>query len=98
MSKRIHFSAWGKRADELDLPAYAMRRDDGYGDDIEAVCRAIERTTRLDVVTCRPDGTSLSKGKSDARHYQMTLGRPCPGGGWTPEAEIWVAIPYQTEV
>ncbi len=93
MSRRIHFSTWGPRADELDLPAYAMRRDDG--DEIGAICRAIERTTRLDVVTCRPDGVSLSRGKPDSRHYQLTLGRPCPGGGWTPKAEIWVAIPCE---
>ena len=25
-------------------------------------------------------------------HCAVTLGSPCPGGGYTPEAEVWVAV------
>lgn len=90
--RRQDYSYWGNHRD-LAMPAYAMR-DVDCESGIEAVRRAIERSTGLHVVTCRPDGTSLPERD---RHYQMTLGSRVPGGGWCPEAEIWVAIPAPTE-
>ncbi len=98
MSRRIHFTAWGVSYPKLRLPAYAMRPSDKiYGGEREWVCRAIERKTGLHVVTCRPDGVSQCKDLPDSRHYQLTLGRPCRGGGWSPEAELWVAIPVRKD-
>lgn len=88
---RVNYSAFGRRARELALPDYAMK---GEGETkIDAVCRAIERNTRLVVVTCRPDGTAIFSKHDHRAQYQLTLGTPAPGGGWTPKAEIWVQIP-----
>jgi hypothetical protein len=39
----------------------------------------------LRVITLREDGYS-----SDSTHYQATLGRLCPGGGFIPDVEIFV--------
>ena len=94
MSKRIHFSTWGKGTRDLEMPAYAMA--DQYEIDTTAsrVADAIARKNGLQVVTLRSDGTALDrKGRPESRHYQTTLGRPCRGGGWTPVAELWFSIP-----
>lgn len=92
MTNRVNFVAWGNRVDRITLPAYAMRQD--YETDLEAVVRACERASRL--VCCagpRNEGTALNRGEPKAHHYAFTLGRPARGGGYSPEAEIWVSIP-----
>jgi hypothetical protein len=92
MSNRVKFSAWGRKVDRITLPAYAMRKD--YETDLEAVVRACERASGL--VCCagpRNEGIAISGGKLEANHYAFTLGRPVSGGGYSPEAEVWISIP-----
>ena len=73
MSTRIRFSAAGRHPGRI--PAYAILTD--ADDSTEAaVCRAIERTTRSDVVACSSDGHS-----EGASHWQLQLGRPVGRAG-----------------
>lgn len=93
-TKRVHFSSWGLGLDKIDLPAYAMRQD--YESKIEAVVRACERSSGL--VCCagpRNEGTALERGQPYEYHHAFTLGRPVCGGGFSPEAEVWIAIPVE---
>ena len=87
---RIYFTAWGRNSDRWTVPAYAV--SDDIESDSARVAAAIARKSQLSVVTLRSDGQGITNGETDSYHYQMTLGRPCPGGGWTPKAEIWFAI------
>jgi len=92
MSRRVSFTTWGRRARGLSFAQYAVAQD--YEAKIEAVVRSIQRTTGL--VCCagpRYDGMTLEKGKRCAIHYQITLGTPCRGGGFTPKAKVWISIP-----
>ena len=82
---RVYFSAWGYRVPEL--PAYAVRADHESASD--AVYRSICRRAKL--VVCggpRSEGTTAE----GLRHYYATLGTRAPGGGYTPGAEVWIAI------
>lgn len=87
---RYKYTTWGRG----DVPrgGYAVARD---GEDaVEAVIRSMERKSRLQ--RCggpRGEGTAVHRGVPTARHYAVTLGTPCRGGGWTPRAEVWFAIP-----
>ncbi len=94
MSSRISFDVWGNTKG-LTIPAYAMADLNGIESRAGRVAAAIARRNGLEVVTLRSDGTALDKGQPSAFHYQTTLGRPCPGGGWTPEAELWFSIPVE---
>lgn len=60
----------------------------------EAVARSLARRTRTSVVTVRHDGWAkpAAGGNTHKPHYQITLGRPCPGGGWTPVVELMVCV------
>lgn len=83
---RVDFECWGVRGC-CELPKYAVAREEESP--IEAVCRAIENKNRGKVViNCRPD-CHTADGES---HYQLTIGRRCPGGGYTPTAERWVSV------
>ncbi len=85
---RLHYTVWGRGLALLDLPAYAVQAD-GEGE-AEAVYRSIARRNRLHVCGGpRSEGKSLMDG---ARHFAATLGKRCPGGGYTPIAEVWIAI------
>jgi len=95
MSKRIKYSSWGRGCSALSFPAYAMLDTDndrwGLG---RTVAESIARKNHKHVVNCRPDGTALDgKGKPEARHYQVTLGSKCRGGGYTDLFQFWIAIP-----
>jgi hypothetical protein len=90
MSKRINFNYWG--AQRLRMPAYAMMGD--AFSRIDAVCRAIARSTGLAVANCRGDGTALDRhGRPEADHYELTLGRPLRSGGYSVEGRLWVSLP-----
>jgi hypothetical protein len=92
MSRRIHFSTWGRRVDRVTIASYAIERDGRYG--IDAVVASIERSSGLCVCGGpRWDGDNCERGRRVASHYQITLGRPCSGGGYTPVAGLWVSIP-----
>jgi hypothetical protein len=67
-----------------------MRDPDEYETGLDAVRRAIARRTGLAVCSTSPQGVSLPERE---RHYQITLGQPCPGGGYSVEGEMWIAIP-----
>lgn len=90
MRKRIDFTAWGRGQWEAPAYAYVTEERDGPAD---AVATAIARKSGLQVVTMRSDGHGVTRGEIDSHHYVMTLGTLCPGGGYTPEAEVWFAIP-----
>ncbi len=96
MSNRINFTAWGNTKG-LTIPAYAMADPDEIDSPAARVASSIARKNGLEEVTLRSDGTALSKGKPESHHYQTTLGKPCPGGGWTPEAELWFSIPVEVD-
>ncbi len=92
---RIYFSAWGRQTHRWEAPVYAYLTDEDLSAS-DAVARAIARKSGLQVATLRPDGTALDRhGDPESHHYQMTLATPCPGGGWTPQAEVWFAIPVE---
>ena len=94
MSSRITFDVWGNTKG-LVIPAYAMADPDGIESRAARVAAAIARKNGLEVITMRGDGTALTNGEPSSNHYQTTLGKPCPGGGWTPEAELWFSIPVE---
>lgn len=84
--EHVRFTAWGRWARDNALPAYAVRRD---GEDRScAVARAIARRAGLVVVTLTQDGWE----PNGTTHFHATLGTPCRGGGWTPQAEVWFAV------
>jgi len=92
--QRINFSRWGRKLSGLAFATYAVAQDGESP--IDAVVRSVERTTGLQVCGGpRSDGYAVERGHKTAAHYQMTLGRPCRGGGWSPEAELWVSIPVE---
>lgn len=86
---RVYFSAWGRKANELELPKYAVCR--AFESRIEAVCRAIGSKTRM-IVLCRYDNTKIERSQPIANQYQLTLGKPANGGGITPSGQIWVEV------
>lgn len=89
---RIYFDAWGRG--DFEVPAYAVQTDDGYSTPLSAVVGALARKNRMECCGGpQSQGTALDRhGNPDANHYSLTLGRPCPGGGYTPVYEIWVSI------
>ena len=94
--KRVNFQAWGRKVNDLRLPAYAMRHE--YESRADAVVRAICRSTRLWVCAGpRSEGSALEKGKVTAHLFAMTLGTPCRGGGYSPVAEVWFSLPAEVE-
>lgn len=88
MKRRINFSAWGRGV--WKAPAFALGKE---GEEAAAVARAIARKSGVELVTLRSDGTSRANGVVDSRHYVASFGTPCRGGGWSPTAEVWFAIP-----
>lgn len=93
MTRRIQYTAWSTWARDHELPAYAVADSDGIESDAARVAAAIARRAGLHVVTMRPDCSRLEGGVVVGDQYQITLGRPCPGGGWTPEGEVWIDVP-----
>ena len=89
----IRVRTWGR----LGIGTIAVRVADG-----EAVADAVARsiTRRTGLAWCggpRSDGTALDdSGRPASYHWCGTLGRPCAGGGWTPEGAVWFAIPAVT--
>lgn len=95
--KRIEFSAWGTGAIKFGAPscAYMSIDETGLSTPVSAVCQALERHWGAGLVcaTCRSDGMSLSNGKPDSYHYEITIGRAARGGGHNVEGRLWIAIP-----
>lgn len=92
--EKISFDAWGAKSLSLDYPEFAQRTNENAERGLpEIVAKAIAQRNKLHVLTVRHDCTSLSKNEPSEELYQSTLGVPCDGGGWTPEAEIWFSIP-----
>jgi len=90
--KRIHFTAW-TRAD-LSIPAYTLSDPDGFELPSTLVARAIARKNKLCAVVLRPDCSVVNgNGKVTSQHFQLTLGKPAHGGGWTPVATVWFSVP-----
>ena len=87
--RRVYFSVWGRRVDELrHIAAYAVA--DEYTSDEDAVAWSIARTTGLS--WCggpRYDGMALPE---RSPHYQGTLGEVLSTGGYCPVAEVWFSI------
>lgn len=86
----MKISTWG--SSKINLGTMTVR-----GATVEDVCRSIERRTRMRVITCRPDGWSLSTSgdrEYKSTYYQITLGYALRSGGYSPEATIWIAVPH----
>ena len=91
---RVYYQSWGIRG-ALAVGEYAVDKGEGGGP-LGAVRSSLERRNDLSVCGCSPQGTSLSDGEPESRHFQITLGRPLPrkvGGGYSVEGSVWVAIP-----
>ena len=84
---RVYFSAWGRGASALRIPAYAMRRNEGLDAAFDVV-DAIARANRLAAASLRLSGANGGY----IPIYQATLGKRCRGGGIAPTAEIWFCI------
>jgi hypothetical protein len=91
---RMTFSAWGipRRLRDL-ITGTCYRHDDESA--IGAVCRHLERQTRLSVVACRLDNHRRDRGVVIGAQYEITLGRgldPRYGGGYSVDGRVWVEI------
>lgn len=90
----IRYATWGRGTSELDLGTSCRRL--GGESDLDAVVRSVCRRTGLSICAGpRNEGTALVRNQPVARHYAFTIGRPVSrrlGGGYTPVAEVWVAI------
>ena len=86
---RVYYTTWGKGL--VPPSGYALREE--WEQPIEAVIRSMERKSGMQRCggPCN-QGTALERGIPISRHWSLTMGRPCKGGGWTPEAEVWVSI------
>ena len=95
MRERVTFESWGGWLTGRELPAYAMRDVDGETRG-GAVARCIAASQGVHVITCCSQGTSLDgRGHPEAQHYQATVGRPSPGGGYDVDGEVWFAVPIE---
>ena len=93
MKTRINFNTWGRGLDKISIPSFAYREYDRLNA-IEFVVKAFERKNNL--VCCagpKDEGKTFDRrGNVESHHYQFTLGQKVSGGGYSPVAEIWVAI------
>ena len=86
---RIDFQSWGRAAPG---DGYVLYDADRHLSIAEAIASSIERRTGL--VWCggpRSDGQSFGS-EPVALHFTGTLGRPCPGGGYTPQGDCWYSF------
>jgi hypothetical protein len=83
-TSRIYFTAWGSGLKNLALPAYAMA--DGYTPRSEIIAESIARKNSLRVAA----GPRADGHRNGRTTYQLTLGCPCHGGGYTDLREIWI--------
>jgi hypothetical protein len=90
----ISFSHWGRH--DFAMPSRVRQPSDGFTTPIEAVCRAIGRKNRgLVVANCRRDLSEVDRhGRTISQHYELTLGRPCKGGGYNVHGSVWLAIKH----
>jgi hypothetical protein len=56
------------------------------------VAESIARRLRLEVATLRSDLIVRERGRMVSYQFVTTLGRPCKGGGWPPEGEVWFRV------
>ena len=88
---RINYSLWGD-AKKLGLrDGYAL--SDGFSSDIDRVVNSLEWRSGLE--KCggpQNQGVAFGVNGSVYHHYSVTLGELCPGGGWTPKGQVWIAI------
>ncbi len=85
--RKVSFQSWGSAAPGN---GYILLDIEGHESVSDVIARSIERRTGLQ--WCggpRSDGRAVSAGETESYHFTGTLGRPCPGGGWTPEGECW---------
>ena len=86
-------TTWGRWGSVPALGTIRVRVPTDGRTRAEGVRDALARRTHRTVITWRQDGR---RPYSEA-HYQATLGRPCHGGGWIPDAEVWCAIPIERD-
>jgi len=88
------FSVWGwGSAAKLGLTDGKVRVAEGERP-IDKVVARLQRDSGL--VCCagpRDEGVNLEDDVVVSRQWVLTSGRPCRGGGFTPEGEVWVSIP-----
>jgi hypothetical protein len=87
---RIYFSAWGRLTTIYRIPQYAVGNDN---EALSAICRCVERATGMEVGTYQYQGTRFNANRPAGRHYQLSLGRKNPRGGFDIEGELWIEIP-----
>ena len=92
MNSTITVSTWGRFGDHEKLGTIRVRLD-GVSSPSDCAARSIARRLHLGVATLRADGAAVERGREYERHFVTTLGRPCPDGGWIPEAEVWFSVP-----
>jgi hypothetical protein len=83
----MKISTWGK----LGLGKITVR-----GTRSDDVVRSLER--RHGLQCCggpRDDGYDVVRGVRVAHHYEVSLGTPCRGGGWSPSGSVWFSIPIR---
>lgn len=96
MTRRVDIIGWMADDMSLNLANYAMANDDESG--IDAVCRSIERTTKL---TCC-DGPNFQcyeiyKNDPISAIWEMTLGTSKPDGSYDVVTKILVQLPLTME-
>jgi hypothetical protein len=98
-SRLIEVATWGRFGSHDPLGTIRVRIDPHTFSVPHATAESIARRLRLAVASGpRDEGTAIERGAPVSHHYAVTLGRPCRGGGYTPEAEVWFAVPVVGEV
>lgn len=90
---RIYYSSWGWKQPWRDRvkDSYVLAPEFRTGDISGKIAGALERQTGL--VCCagpKAEHTEVTReGKATAYCYSITLGSPCPGGGFIPRTQVW---------
>ena len=90
---RVYYSSWGCSRPWRDKikDSYVLVSDFRPGDVAGKIAGSLERQTKL---TCcagpKAEHITVTRGgKTTAYCYSITLGSPCPGGGYIPRTQIW---------
>ncbi|MFA4974832.1 MAG: hypothetical protein WC683_19700 [bacterium] len=89
MKRKITYTVWGRG--DFDRNGTVAMCDEDESPAVAAI-KSVARRSGLHVITARSDGTQVCGDRIVAHQRTATLGRPCPGGGWLPLAEIWVSV------
>lgn len=87
--RKITYTVWGRG--QFDRDGTVAMCDDDESPAVAAI-KSVARRSRLHVITARSDGMQVCGDKIVAHQRTATLGVPCPGGGWSPRAEIWISV------